>query len=130
MTHSKEIRAAVASANRESREVELTDAQLAELGHGKRPLLKVIRSYCLRCMGDQPSMVRKCTSVACPLYVYRLGTNPFTGRRGNADALKSSTREPISEQGAEFSPKTGRPTGTNESGDVSPRKDRYESSTG
>ena len=68
-----DIQAEVKAANREHREVELTDEQLATLGHGKRPLTKVIRSFCLACQGDNAAEVRRCTSPGCALWPYRMG---------------------------------------------------------
>ena len=46
-------------------------------GKGKLRLKKVIRSYCLFCMGDHKSSsnyVRKCADKNCPLWIYRMGT--------------------------------------------------------
>jgi len=54
--------------------------QLASLGHGKRPLSKVIRAMCLDCSADNRAEVRRCTSVGCALYPYRMGSNPYHGR--------------------------------------------------
>ena len=34
---------------------------------------KAIRAYCLGCCCDSASEVRKCPTVDCPLYPYRLG---------------------------------------------------------
>jgi len=77
-----QIQAEVSSANRENREVELSADQLTSLGHHKRPLTKVVRSFCLSCMGGDRAQVRKCTAVRCELYPYRLGRNVYTGRKG------------------------------------------------
>ena len=30
-----------------------------------------VKAFCLECMGWQRTEVRNCTSVACPLYLYR-----------------------------------------------------------
>ncbi len=38
--------------------------------------IKAIRAKCLECSGGQPSEVRNCTIVDCPLYPYRFGKNP------------------------------------------------------
>jgi hypothetical protein len=38
--------------------------------------LKAIRFQCIECMGFSAFEVKKCTSVLCSLYPYRLGTNP------------------------------------------------------
>jgi hypothetical protein len=52
------------------------------------PILAVIRAKCLDCCCNQQYEVRKCTTVNCPLWPYRMGTNPFTNRRGNASGFK------------------------------------------
>lgn len=61
------------------------------------PRTSGIRKYCLECAGS-PDEVRNCTcdgthktngieSYKCPLYDYRFGNNPFSKRKGNAEAL-------------------------------------------
>ena len=37
--------------------------------------LKSIRKYCLAC-SNRPKEVRECQSTDCPLYQYRMGSNP------------------------------------------------------
>ena len=66
---------------------------LNEAGHSKRPLLRAIRANCLDCVGNNESEVRKCTAVKCDMWPYRMGTNPFTGRKGNASAFGNKTPE-------------------------------------
>lgn len=66
---------------------------LRAAGHEKSPLTSVIRAKCLDCCGGQPSEVRMCVAVDCPLWPYRMGNNPFTGRRGNVAALRPSGPE-------------------------------------
>ena len=73
----KDVQAEVMAADRENREIAATSQLFETLGHEKRPVLKVLRSFCLDCMGEQPSMVRKCTSGGCDLWPYRMGRNPF-----------------------------------------------------
>jgi hypothetical protein len=53
---------------------------LAEV-HKPAPLLDVIREKCLDCSGYQPSEIARCTAVACSLWPYRMGTNPFRASR-------------------------------------------------
>lgn len=60
-----------------------------DLGHTKRALIKVIRAKCLDCAHD-PSEVRKCVSVSCPLWPYRMGKNPFHTRAKTANNPLSS----------------------------------------
>ena len=80
----KDVQAEVVAANRENREVQLTDDQLAELGHVKRNPVETMRKFCLGCMGGNAAEVRRCTSPGCALFPYRLGKNPFSCRKGRA----------------------------------------------
>ena len=47
---------------------------------GKSPA-KAIRAKCLDCSGGQASEVRKCVAIDCALWPFRMGVNPFHGRR-------------------------------------------------
>lgn len=38
--------------------------------------LRSIRQNCLDCSNNQPSAVKVCGITDCPLWIYRLGTNP------------------------------------------------------
>jgi len=60
--------------------------ELEKAGHKKRPILKVIRANCLKCSVSQPKEVRLCQFVDCPLWPYRMGTDPFRKGRGGEDA--------------------------------------------
>jgi len=60
---------------------------LLERVHPPAPLLDVIRAKCLDCCCYQASEVDRCTAVACSLWPYRFGTNPFSNRKGNAESL-------------------------------------------
>jgi hypothetical protein len=50
---------------------------LNALGHEASPMLKVIRAKCLDCSCGQISEVRKCVTVECALWPYRMSANPF-----------------------------------------------------
>jgi len=65
----------------------VTVGALNQVGHKKRPIMKVIRAKCIDCCGDQPGEVAKCTAIDCDLWPYRMGKNPFTKRKGNAENL-------------------------------------------
>jgi hypothetical protein len=95
------IQAEVIAANRQQREVQLADERLAELGHNKRPLLKVIREFCLRCMGDNAAEVRRCTSPACSLWPYRMGRDPYRKRGGSGRPFAAQR------QNGQFQPERG-----------------------
>jgi hypothetical protein len=45
------------------------------LGTG-RPSVKIIRKWCLWCQGESREYVRECDNPSCPLYDFRMGTNP------------------------------------------------------
>jgi hypothetical protein len=96
-----DIQLEVEAANREGREVALTDEQLASLGHAKRNPIKVIRGFCLSCMGGNAAEVRRCTSPGCKLFPYRFGSNPFSGRRGPAALSVPLVGSPIQDERAE-----------------------------
>jgi len=44
--------------------------------------LKTIRQKCLDCSNFQPSEVKKCPCTDCPLYAYRMGSNPNRKGKG------------------------------------------------
>jgi hypothetical protein len=44
------------------------------LGRG-RPSVKIIRRFCLQCMGDSPKLVSECETTDCLCHSYRMGKN-------------------------------------------------------
>ena len=50
---------------------------LNEAGYSKASPLEAIKAHCLECCGFSKSETLKCVSLKCPLYLYRLGTNPW-----------------------------------------------------
>lgn len=42
--------------------------------------VKAIRDFCIDCCGGSRETVKKCPSVKCALYPYRLGKNPYRKR--------------------------------------------------
>ena len=58
---------------------------LVEAGLLKSTPLKAIRAHCRDCCGEQPSEVRKCVAIDCPLWPFRMGGNAFQ-RKGGRDA--------------------------------------------
>jgi len=42
----------------------------------KGKVLRAVRRQCVECMGNHATYVKGCTSPACPLFPYRLGTDP------------------------------------------------------
>jgi hypothetical protein len=77
---------------------------LAE-AHRPAPLLDAIREKCLDCSGYQPAEIARCTAVACSLWPYRMGTNPFSNRKGNAGAFQKGLSSPATPvQAGDFEP--------------------------
>jgi hypothetical protein len=52
-------------------------SEFQQAGIDGAAILAVIRAKCLDCVVYQPEEVRKCVSVACPNWPYRMGSNPF-----------------------------------------------------
>lgn len=50
--------------------------------------LKAIREKCLDCCCGNGSEVRKCIAMDCPLWPFRMGTNPFRKKRELSPAQK------------------------------------------
>ena len=42
--------------------------------------LSAIHNFCISCMGDQPRLVKECTTKSCPLWHYRTGHNTNSKR--------------------------------------------------
>lgn len=59
---------------------QMTAAELTALGHHKRPILDVIRQNCVECCAGNQAEVRRCAMIACPMWPYRMGSNPFVSR--------------------------------------------------
>ncbi len=49
--------------------------------HDKKTPVTAIRKYCLECCLEKPSEVRLCSAKNCHLWPFRMGKNPFHGRR-------------------------------------------------
>lgn len=55
--------------------------------------LKAIREKCIDCCAGQVGEVRLCTAEDCPLWPFRFGKNPFSGRREMTDEEKEAASE-------------------------------------
>ena len=73
----------------------MTTAELSEAGHNSSSVLSAVRSHCIDCCGGQAAEARKCTATACPLWAFRMGTNPLTKR-----TLSSDQRDALRERAA------------------------------
>lgn len=57
----------------------ISRADLECLGVPNSPI-KAIRAYCVECSGGNEAEARKCVSVKCPLWPFRMGSNVFHAR--------------------------------------------------
>lgn len=62
------------------------------LGKG-RPSKKIIRKFCLQCMGGSKVFVSECETEDCVLYPFRLGKNPALARKGKSRDEMTRIRE-------------------------------------
>lgn len=63
------------------------------MGKG-RPRLRLIRQFCLWCMGNSIKSVRECHTKTCPFHTYRFGRNPkLKGLGGRSWNFKASKQE-------------------------------------
>jgi hypothetical protein len=63
---------------------QMTVAELNALGHEKTPLLRVIRTNCIECVGGSEAEVRRCRMWWCPFWPYRMASNPFAAPKTEA----------------------------------------------
>lgn len=61
-------------------------------GHSKKSMLKIIREKCLDCCVQQYSEVQLCQCTSCPLWPYRMGKNPFHGRKMTDEQKQAATQ--------------------------------------
>jgi hypothetical protein len=61
------------------------------LGKG-RSSVKLIRKFCLECMGGSSRLVAVCESVDCPLHQYRFGKNPKRAGLTHKGSFKPAVR--------------------------------------
>jgi hypothetical protein len=88
----------------------MTAADLQALGHAPAALTEVIRAKCLDCCCGSPYEVRRCISIDCPLWPFRMGTNPW--RRPMPDDRRHALAERLRNRLA------SRPTPTNRGGSI------------
>ncbi len=67
------------------------------LGKG-RTSVKVIRKFCLECMGNSYKDVRECPSQRCFVFQYRFGKNPKRAGITNTGSIKSCEKQVASRE--------------------------------
>ena len=64
-----------------------------------RPSVKIMRHFCLQCMGGIPAMVRECETDDCLIHPFRFGKNPARigqGRNAEQMAVIRSKKQAVS----------------------------------
>jgi hypothetical protein len=56
-------------------------SEILALYHREQNPLKALRARCLDCCCGNASEARKCVSVECPSWPFRMGVNPFRQKR-------------------------------------------------
>jgi hypothetical protein len=56
---------------------QIDQADLRAAGHLPMPVLKAIRAKCVDCYCGSPGEIRNCIVTSCPLWPYRMGSNPW-----------------------------------------------------
>jgi hypothetical protein len=67
----------------------------------KRPSVKVMRQFCLDCMGGNKAAVKECEIIDCLIHPFRFGKNPaLTGKGKNPDEMSKirAMRRPFSKE--------------------------------
>lgn len=62
----------------------LSRQDLLSLGH-QPGALRAIRRNCIQCQGGAEAEVRRCTQTWCPLWPYRMSSDPFRRREMNVE---------------------------------------------
>lgn len=73
--------------------VEPTAANLARFGIARTSRGDAIRAMCLQCMGGSPHEVRLCVSSTCPLFAFRMGTDPWREKREMTEEQRQAAAE-------------------------------------
>jgi len=58
----------------------------------KRPPIKVMRKFCLECMGGGKEAVKECSTDDCLIHPFRFGKNPACVGKGQSAAQMASLR--------------------------------------
>jgi len=71
----------------------MTRQEIEALGHVSLSPLQANRARCLECCCYQPSEVRRCVSVNCPSWPFRMGWNPWRDRSATVNEAVRAKRE-------------------------------------
>ncbi|MEY9168252.1 hypothetical protein ABIE78_006371 [Sinorhizobium fredii] len=70
-----------------------TAAVAKSAGHKQMSPMAAIRLKCLDCSSGQPSEVRACEAVNCPLWAFRAGIHPYTAAKMKNGSVEQDFKE-------------------------------------
>jgi len=70
----------------------MTQDEIKACGHEPMPVLAALRAKCLDCVGESPAEVRRCVSVTCALWPFRMNKNPWREKREMSDEQREAAR--------------------------------------
>ena len=88
--------------------------ELVAAGHKPINPLKALRARCIDCKAGELSPVRRCEHLDCPAWPYRMGTNPWSKERSEAQQRHTRTLAEKRRSGAEKQPSGRRGSATPE----------------
>jgi hypothetical protein len=71
----------------------MSQNELRDLGHSPLSILQAIRARCIDCCAGSPSEVRRCVSINCPSWPFRMAFNPWRERPDLSDERKTQMSE-------------------------------------
>lgn len=72
---------------------EMTPDDFLRLGVTRTSRGDAVRAMCLQCMGGSPREVLLCASANCPLWPFRMGTDPWREKREMSDEQRAASIE-------------------------------------
>jgi len=67
--------------------------ELRVAGVEKRRRGDAIRAFCIDCQGGSPAEVRRCGAIQCPLWAFRMGTDPWRREREISEEQRQAATE-------------------------------------
>lgn len=71
----------------------MSQEELSSAGIERTSRGDAMRAKCIDCCGGSPTEVRRCTSVSCPLWPFRFGTDPFRQKAEMSDEQRAAAAE-------------------------------------
>lgn len=73
----------------------MPQGDLQRLGFKPQSVLQALRERCIDCCAGSTSEVRRCVSVNCPSWPFRMGFNPWREKRELSEERKTQLKETL-----------------------------------